>query len=192
MSTQAFIELLLGAVLLVYAGIAITAYVRMRGKRVIVCPETQQPAAVTVDAGHAALSAVRETEDIRLATCSRWPEREGCNQACTAQIAIAPEETRAVSMLRRWYAGKSCAICHRAIPPVKPGEQRPGLLNVASPTHPTLSWDEIPAEHLPAVLDSHLPVCASCLVSETFRRQFPDLVVDRGHPSAAGRDLAIH
>ena len=191
MSTQMFILLLLAAVLIVYAGLAAAAYFRMRGKRVITCPETQQPAAVTVDSAHAALSALREKPDIRLATCSRWPERQGCNQACTAQIAMAPEETLAVSMLRRWYAGKACAMCHRAISPAKPGEQRPGLLNVASPGHETLSWDEIPAEHLPAVLNSHLPICASCLVADRFRRQFPDLVVDRDNPESR-RDIAIH
>jgi hypothetical protein len=192
MSTQMFIVLLIGVMLLVYAGLAAVAYYRMRGKRVIVCPETQQPAAVTVDAGHAALSALRETPEIRLATCSRWPERQGCNQACAAQIAIAPEDTLAVTVLERWYAGKDCAICQRPIAPIHAGQPKPGLLNVAASTHETLRWEDITAEHLPAVLDSHLPVCASCHVADTFRRQFPDLVVDRGNPAESGRDIAIH
>jgi hypothetical protein len=37
----------------------------------------------------------------------------------------------------------------------------------------------MPAEVLPVALETHLPVCASCQVAEAFRRQFPELVVDR-------------
>jgi hypothetical protein len=190
MSTQLFLLLLLGAVILVYAGLALTTYVRMRGKRVVICPETRQPAAVTVDAAHAALSAVRETPDIRLKTCSRWPEREDCNQDCTPQIAIAPEDTLAINMLKHWYEGRVCAVCQREIPPVHAGAPKPGLLNVASPAREILSWEEIPAEQLPAVLESHLPVCSNCYMAETFRRQFADRVTDRA--ATDKRDLAVH
>lgn len=192
MSTETFILLLLALVIAVYATLAIAAYFRMRGKRVVVCPETNQPAAVTVDAAHSAATAVWEKPDIQLATCSRWPEREGCNQACAPQIAVAPEETLATNMLKRWFAGKSCAMCQRGIPPVHPGEPKPGLMNVASPTHETLSWDEIPTEQLPAVLETHLPVCASCHVAESFRRQFPDLVVDRPGHEVVGGNVNVH
>ncbi len=177
MSTTIVIEILLGIVLAVYAGIAVRAYVRMRGKRIVVCPETSQPAAVEVDAAHAAVSALWEKADVQLCGCSRWPERHDCDQACTSQIRVAPEDTRVVTMLKRWYAGKNCAICKRAIAPLHRMEPKPGLLNVAS--HEVLTWEDVPAEQLPQMLDSHLPVCANCQVAETFRRQFPDLALDR-------------
>ena len=190
MSFQMFLLLLFALVVGVYIGLALRAYLRLRGKRIVVCPETNKPAAVSVDAAHAAVNAMWETSDIRLATCSRWPEREDCNQACTPQIASAPEDTLVTSMLKRWYAGKDCAICRRPIGPIRPAEPTPGLLNVASPTHETIDWKEIPAEQLPALLDTHLPVCANCHVAETFRRQFPDLVVNRAETSK--RDISVH
>ncbi len=177
MSSTIVIEILLGIVLAVYAGIAVRAYLRMRGRRIVVCPETNLPASVEVDAAHAAVSALWEKADVQLCGCSRWPERHECDQACTAQIRVAPEDTRVLTMLKRWYAGKSCAICKRAIAPLHRMDPKPGLLNVAS--HEVLTWDDVPAEQLPAMLQSHLPVCVNCQVAETFRRQFPDLALDR-------------
>jgi hypothetical protein len=179
MSTQLLVLLFIGLVVAAYVVIAIAAYVRMRGTRIVVCPETERAAAVTVDAAHAALGAMREHADVKLSGCSRWPERQDCAQACAAQIEAAPKQTLAFEILKQWYAGKSCAICHRAIPPLENIGPKPGLLNFASPGHETLSWEEIPAENLPAIFETHVPVCAHCQVTESFRRQFPDLVVDR-------------
>ena len=53
-----------------------------------------------------------------------------------------------------------------------------------------LSWDDIPADHLEAVLDSHLPVCPSCNFAESFRREFPERVIDRDDPTQ--REKAYH
>lgn len=189
MTNQLFVVLLIGLVVLVYVGLALVNYLRMRGTRVIVCPENKEAAAVKVDAAHAAMTAVWESPDIRLQTCSRWPEREGCEQECTGQIAAAPTETLAFTQLKHWYADKTCAICRRGIPPLQHVGPKPGMLNVASPNHETLSWEEIPAEHLPAMFETHLPVCSSCQVAEAFRRQFPDLVLDRGGRSGSGTSV---
>ena len=49
MTTQLFVLLLIGTVLAVYLGIALTAWVRLRGTRVVICPETQEPVSVTLD-----------------------------------------------------------------------------------------------------------------------------------------------
>jgi len=179
MTAQLFVVVLLGIVLAVYLGIALHAWFRMRGARVVVCPETHQPAAVEVDAAHAAVSAMWENADVRLKTCNRWPERKDCDQACAAQIAIAPHDTLATAILQKYFAGKRCAICKRTIDGIHVAQPHPGLLNVA--THETLDWDEIPTQNLPDALATHLPVCANCQVSETFRRRFPDLVTDRDH-----------
>ena len=53
--------LLIGLVVLVYVGLALSNYIRMRGTRIITCPENKHPAAVTVDAAHAAMTAVWES-----------------------------------------------------------------------------------------------------------------------------------
>ncbi|HXW08286.1 MAG TPA: hypothetical protein VD833_23850 [Vicinamibacterales bacterium] len=186
--TTTLILVLLGVVLLVYAGQALRAYLRMRGRRIVVCPETNRPVAVTVDAGRAAISAVWERPEIKLDSCSRWPERAGCNQACTGQISVAPEDTLVSHVLQAWYSGKDCAICRRPIPPVTGGEPRPGLLDVGR--HRVLGCDEIPPEQIPDVLAAHLPVCAACYIAESFREHFPDLVTDRA--ATPQRDLVVH
>jgi hypothetical protein len=187
MSTQLLILLFIGLVVTAYVVIAATAYIRMRGTRIVVCPETERPAAVTVDAGHAALGAMREHADVKLASCSRWPERKDCAQTCAAQIEGNPRQTLAFEMLKQWFAGKNCAICRRPIPPLEHAGPKPGLLNLSSPGQETLTWEEIPAENLPIMFQTHLPVCAHCQVAESFRRQFPDLVIDRPTPEERTR-----
>jgi hypothetical protein len=179
MTTELFVLALIGLVAAVYAGIALRAYFRLRGTRVVVCPETHKPVAVKVDAAHAAATAIWEKPDLTLKACTRWPERKDCDQGCTAQIAAAPEETLAFQIARKWFADKNCALCRRRIAELQHSGPKPGLLSTASPTHDIIVWDDIPAEALQAAFETHLPVCPSCQVAEAFRRQFPELIVDR-------------
>jgi hypothetical protein len=169
MSTPLFLLTLLTIIALLYVVIAATAYVRMRGVRVVVCPETARPAAVTISAARAALSAICEQPGLRVAQCSRWPERTACNEACTAQVAVAPRETLAFSIVKRWYAGKTCALCLEPIGPPPAVGAQPGLLNLALTQPPdTVTWRDVPADELPSLFSTHLPVCARCHVREQF------------------------
>lgn len=190
MNSTTLLLLLLAAILAVYLTVALRAFLKMRGKRVVVCPETGRPAGVTVDTTHAAVSAMWEAPDVRLDTCSRWPEREGCNQACVGQIEISPEDTLATSLLKRWYAGRTCAVCKRAITTVRTAEPRPALLKVDQAGNRIVSWNDIAPEALPAALETHLPVCADCALAESFRRQFPERVTDRVETDL--RDRVVH
>jgi hypothetical protein len=153
------------------------SYFQLRGKRLVNCPETQKPAAVDLDALPLAREAVFRIPQLRLSECSRWPERQGCGQECLKQIEAAPEGCLVRRIVTDWYAGKTCAICGK---PVNVTEQWvghvPALLN---PEKKTVYWDKIAAERLPEVFQTHLPVCWSCHIAETFRREHPDLVVDR-------------
>jgi hypothetical protein len=177
MTVQTLILLLIAVVVVVYAAIAVTTWRRLRGARVVVCPETHQPVAVEADAGHAALSALRDHADIQLKTCSRWPERQNCDQGCTAQIAIAPHDTLATAILAHWFEGKRCAICQRDIAPIHSAQPKPGLMHAV--TADIVAWEDVPAARLTGMLETHLPLCANCQVAETFRRRFPELVTDR-------------
>src|SRR5262245_55431598 len=67
----------------------VRALLRFRGTRVVACPETESPAAVRTDALHAAASAAVGTPALRLASCSRWPERRACGQPCLSQLEEA-------------------------------------------------------------------------------------------------------
>ncbi len=46
------------------------------------------------------------------------------------------------------------------------------------PDRRTLEWEEIAAESLPALLETHHRICWSCHVALSFRARFPDLVLD--------------
>lgn len=69
-----------------------------RGLRQVTCPETHETAAVEMDAVHCAATALRGTEYLRLASCSRWPEKRECDQDCVYELFQAePAEERHVS-----------------------------------------------------------------------------------------------
>lgn len=62
---------------------------RFRGSRNVNCPETHAPVVVGFDALHAAITGLRGKPQLRLATCSRWPMRANCDQACIPDAAHA-------------------------------------------------------------------------------------------------------
>ena len=78
--------------------------------------------------------------------------------------------------MTRWYEGKSCVYCGKPLGEVDWIEHKPCLM---SPDRRTVEWKDIPAETIPGVLETHQPVCWNCHIAETFRREHPELVVDR-------------
>src|SRR5205807_9486629 len=90
------------------APLVISAFVRYRGKRLVTCPETRQPAGVDVDVRHATLSAITGPPDLRLKACSRWPERQDCGQECLLQIELSPEDCKVRNILTNWYEDQDC------------------------------------------------------------------------------------
>jgi hypothetical protein len=155
---------------------AASAWWKFRGTRVITCPETRDPAAVVVDARHAARSAVTGERELRLRQCSRWPEREDCGQQCLEQIELSPEECLVRTMLDRWYQSASCALCGKEIGQINWFKHRPAFM---SPDRKTAEWDEVRAEDLPTVLATHYPVCWDCHIIETVRRKYLERMIYR-------------
>jgi hypothetical protein len=152
------------------------AYLRYRGKMLITCPETCKPAAVKVAAGAAAVEAIFGRSDIHLKDCSRWPERQDCGQECLSQMEPDPKHCLVWTLVADWYAGKSCVYCQKPFGEIHWHDHQPALL---SPDGKTLQWNEVPAEKLPDIFLTHSPVCWSCNIAETFRREHSELVVDR-------------
>lgn len=157
------------------------AFVKYRGKRLITCPETRRPAAVDVDATHAALTALGGHPDLRLKTCTRWPERQDCGQECLMQIEISPEECLVRNVLTNWYSGKHCVWCGRQFGEIQWMDHKPALLSADGRT---VEWSEVAPEKIPDVLATHYPVCWDCHITGTFCRKHPEMVVDRSHVSA--------
>jgi hypothetical protein len=152
-------------------------YLKYRNKSLVTCPETRKPAAVQVDAGRAVRDVLEGRRvRIHLDQCSRWPEREHCGQECLSQIENDPEGCSVWGIAQQWYRGRACAYCHKPIEKIHWHDHRPALL---SPEKKTVQWSEIPAEKLLEVFETHLPVCWSCHIAQTFRREHPELVVDR-------------
>ena len=177
MTTLLYLVVVLVAAGLLYALLRrpVSEYYRMRGTRVIACPENEQPAAVTVDARLAALTAAAGHERLRLDSCSRWPEKAGCGQECLKQIEAQPTDCLVRTQVDRWYADKSCAICGKALGQVEWAAHAPAL---RAPDGRTLEWRDVKPETMFEVMSSHAAVCWDCHVAETFRRQRPDLVLD--------------
>jgi hypothetical protein len=152
------------------------AYLRFRGARVITCPETEKPAGVKVDVKFAALTAPFGKSRLRLNDCSRWPERRDCGQECLKQIESAPEECLVRNILTKWYHEKMCVLCHKPLGEINWLEHKPALMNA---DRRSVEWHEIRPEKLYDVLATHMPICWNCHIAETFRRECPELVVDR-------------
>jgi len=80
------------------------------------------------------------------------------------------------NILIRWYAGKTCALCHKPFGTIQWSDRKPGLLN---PEHKTLEWQDVPAASIPEVLATHQPLCWNCHVVNSMMVQHPELLVDR-------------
>lgn len=174
--------LLLGALYFVGAPV-LGAFIKYRGKRVVMCPETRKTVAVEVNAPLAAVSAAVGEPRLRLSDCTRWPERRDCGQECLPQIEMAPEDCLVRSILTHFFEGKSCTLCGRPFGTIHWPDHKPALLGSDGETR---AFRDIPAEQIPDLLLTHSPVCWDCHIAETFRRQHPELVVD--WPSGSRED----
>jgi hypothetical protein len=167
-----------GVYLLIRFARVIQAYFKLRGQRLVTCPETRRPAAVEVDAKRGAREAFLSEPHLRLSACSRWPERSGCGQECLGQIESAPEDCLVRRIVMRWYEGKACVFCDKPI--TEAGQwwlgHPPALI---TPGKDPVSWEDVSPQELPDAFSVQWPVCWSCYVTETFRRKFPELVTDR-------------
>ncbi|HUP04110.1 MAG TPA: hypothetical protein VMU19_08975 [Bryobacteraceae bacterium] len=173
---------MLEALMVIVAALAVILVVRQtlawrkfHGPRVIVCPENQKPAGVTVDAGHAAATSVLGAPELRLSACSRWPERAGCGQPCLSQIAASPEDCLVRHIVAQWYQDKTCVYCGRAFGGIDWTEAAPALLSGGA----VAEWNQVPAEKLTETLAEAQPVCAACHLAGKMVREHPELVTDR-------------
>jgi hypothetical protein len=162
-------------------------FMAYRGQRVIICPETERPAGVEVDAWLAARSLSRGDTALRLKSCSRWPARHDCAQDCLPQIEASREGTLMRNIVAAWYRDKRCLYCRRAIGEIAWHEAMPAL---RAPDGTLKEWKDIAAEDVPAILETHGPTCWNCNLAEGFRHEHAGLVTDRAESPL--REHAIH
>lgn len=156
--------------------LALRTYLKFRGKRIVSCPENHCDAAVRVAAGKAAYGAMFGGDQLKLSECSRWPEKQACGQDCLGQIEDDPEACLVWTIVSQWFQGKECAYCHKPFVEIHWHDHPPALRDTKGKT---FQWNEVPAENLHGILKTHSPVCWNCHIAETFRREHPEMVVNR-------------
>lgn len=158
------------------AAVVVPKVRRWRGTRLVQCPETRAPAAVDLDVREALVSGIFGQRHLRLSDCSRWPERAGCGEDCLAQVERMGDDCRVRTIVSEWYRGKSCVYCGHAFGEIHWHDHRPALRTAQGVTR---QWSDVRPEELPGLFATCVPVCWDCHVAEAFRREHPELVVDR-------------
>ncbi|HXS98943.1 MAG TPA: hypothetical protein VN736_30315 [Candidatus Limnocylindrales bacterium] len=182
------IALLLLAVLLGAAGLRmIRLYVKYAGPRAVTCPETRAHAAVTLQRGATIRTGLLGTPNLELGACSRWPERAGCGQECTAEIAADPEASLARIIAGRWFEGKKCITCNLEFHKIEWQVAKPALVLADKSC---VEWDRVPVDKLPEALADALPLCCTCFLASKMVAERPDLVLKRpAFPKSGSREV---
>lgn len=148
----------------------------LRGTRLVTCPDDGRTVAVDLDLKYSTVHSALGRPQFRLKDCSRWPEKAGCGQMCLGDLEAAPHDCLVRTVVARWYEGKKCAYCRRVFGELHWHDHPPALLDEGGITR---EWDAVPPANLPDFLAAHRPVCWNCHIAQTFRRERPDLFVDR-------------
>jgi hypothetical protein len=158
---------LIGALLVTGLPIALSLqnYYQNRGRQSVTCPDSGQPVDVEVDNRFAFWTALRGQEHWRLQSCSRWPEKGDCGQECLAEIEPSPENVE--RLLTKWYEGKSCAICTRAL---SPSDWRRSRLAVLNEQQKLFELRHMFLEELQTALQHMRPLCWNCHQEERARQ----------------------
>jgi len=158
---------LLGACLVTGLPLAVelSAYFRNRGSRSVVCPDTGEHANVEVDRKFALKTAFWNHPQTRLESCTLWPEKGACGQECLTHIDPTPENIE--RLLSKWYQGKTCAICGRAL---TPADWRRSRLAVLNQQHRLFELRHMHLDELQLALKNKRPLCWNCHQEERARQ----------------------
>jgi len=137
-----------------------------RRTRIVTCPETHEAAAVT---GRSAIH-----------SCSGWPEREGCDQACLKQIREARDGCLMHTLVAACYEGKTCVECGRAI-------EGPAAIRLLDGT--SHEWGDFQPQDLPSLFDTAEALCWQCNNVKELEHLRPELIVHRDEMPAAEERL---
>jgi hypothetical protein len=135
-----------------------------RGIHVLTCPESRQSAAVELACWQAAVAGLFGKPVPRVRSCSRWPERRNCDQACVKAIEDAPAATLIQTILADWCRYNACICCRAPLAKLHVARHEPHLID--REFH-IFEWKDIPPEKVPEALRACEPVCHNCLVAET-------------------------
>lgn len=88
METSVLVAILyvLVGLLVVVLPVGLLEYGELQRKKKVTCPETGDEACVDVDPRQGALGVAFGFPRLRVLSCSRWPARKSCDQACREQV----------------------------------------------------------------------------------------------------------
>jgi len=112
-----------------------------RKATVVVCPTAELPARFELNPVHG------------MESCSRWPELEGCHQACMPQVEFSAEELEGFTAR---YEGKNCASCGVTLTGDDWYKNRLATLDPQTATP-----DRTQSLH-PALHQDRDPICSTC------------------------------
>jgi hypothetical protein len=160
-------------------------YYKNRGRQSVTCPDSGEAVDVEVDHKYAFWTALRGQEHSRLLSCARWPDKGSCGQECLEQIDPSPENIE--RLLSKWYEGKTCAICTRALSPSDWRRSRLALLN---DEQKLFELRDMYLDELQQTLQQMRPLCWNCHQEERTRQAIPQRVLkgDRHGLSTASID----
>ncbi len=81
-----FVAILIVGAVYVLVPVMVSEYGEYLKPRDVICPQTKEPAVVTVNARYAALTSAIGAKSLRLAGCSQWPQQSGCDRSCLNQL----------------------------------------------------------------------------------------------------------
>jgi len=148
--------------------LGLVTYLRYRGPRVVACPAGNQAAAIRIDARHAAITAVPRPV-LRVAGCTRWPERHNCGQLCLDGVETDTRRSP-IRRLARWYAGRRCARCAAPFLNLRWVDRPPAVMDREGRI---MAWYEIPTDELQNRSDAFLPICWGCHAVTVLRFEGP-------------------
>ena len=164
MVTYIIVAVLAGFLVGLFLQRAACGLLRFRGTRVVRCPENRQLAAVELSPWHAVMSVLWGRALPHVRTCSRWPERRACDQACVKEIRNAPAATLVETILANWCHYNACFYCGAPLAHLPIGPHQPHLIDRDMRI---FEWKQIPPQDIPQTLRRCEPVCENCVVAET-------------------------
>ncbi len=64
-------------------------FFHLRKRKELLCPETERPVSVQLNARHAARTTLTSgLADLQVSDCTRWPTRRGCGQNCLTAFPL--------------------------------------------------------------------------------------------------------
>lgn len=149
----------IGAAILVGLPLASTlqTYFKNRGRRPVVCPDDDHHAEVEVDNKFALQAAMHGKEQMRVRSCTHWPENSQCGQECLVQVEATSENID--RLLTRWFDGKPCNICGRLL---TPDDWRFGRMGFLNERFKLVELRQIDLDDIGSFPEPTRPLCWSC------------------------------